>query len=81
MEIGGSVLPPIQDIYIRPLFWQRNIARSDIRDIDLIDGFQFEASLKVMFSRSGYHVTVKPKSSDYGADIVLNKGEKDCCPS
>ncbi|TKI65301.1 restriction endonuclease [Lysinibacillus mangiferihumi] len=55
---------------------EQNIARSGIRDIDLMDGFQFEAYLKVLFSRSGYHVTVTPKSGDYGADLVLTKGTK-----
>lgn len=68
---------------IKPLFTilkrkqlEQNVARSGIRDIDLMDGFQFEAYLKVLFSKSGYKVTVTPKSGDYGADLVLTKGTK-----
>nr|WP_077303355.1 restriction endonuclease [Virgibacillus pantothenticus] len=52
------------------------MARSGIKDIDRMDGFQFEAYLKVLFKKLGYRPVVTQKSGDYGADVILKGKNK-----
>lgn len=54
-----------------------NLAKSGIRDIDRMDGFQFEEYLAVLFRKHGYKAKITKSSGDYGADLILIKnGEK-----
>lgn len=51
--------------------------KSGIRDIDFMDGFQFERYLALLFEANGYKVKLTPERGDYGADLILKyKGEK-----
>lgn len=51
--------------------YPKKIARSGIKDIDKMDGFQFERYLNVLFYRLGYKTSVTKKSGDFGADLIL----------
>ncbi|NWO12694.1 restriction endonuclease [Virgibacillus sp.] len=62
--------------WIYKIFQQRKMARSGIKDIDRMNGFQFEEYLKVLFKKLGYRPVVTKKSGDYGADIVLKGKNK-----
>jgi restriction system protein len=48
----------------------------DIREIDKMDGLEFEQFLKPVFERQGYLAEVTQGSGDYGADLILRKGTK-----
>ncbi|WP_449355689.1 restriction endonuclease [Virgibacillus natechei] len=50
--------------------------KSGIKDIDRMQGYQFEAYLKVLFKELGYRPIVTQKSGDYGADVVLKGRNK-----
>ena len=43
----------------------------DFRQIDKMNGLEFEALLAEYFKQGGYHVILTPPSNDYGADLVL----------
>lgn len=48
----------------------------DIREIDGMNGLEFELFLKPVFDRQGYLAQVTQGSGDYGADLILRKGRK-----
>jgi len=50
--------------------------KSGIRDIDRMQGYQFEAYLQLLFKELGYRPVVTQKSGDYGADVVLKGKNK-----
>lgn len=50
--------------------------QSGIRDIDRMEGYQFEEYLKVLFKSLGYRPMVTKKSGDYGADVILKGKSK-----
>ncbi|WP_088053478.1 restriction endonuclease [Virgibacillus dakarensis] len=52
------------------------LKKSGIRDIDRLQGYQFEEYLKVLFKKLGYRPVVTKKSGDYGADVVLKGRNK-----
>ncbi|ASK64281.1 restriction endonuclease [Virgibacillus phasianinus] len=54
----------------------RLMKRSGIKDIDQMQGYQFEEYLKVLFKGLGYRPIVTKKSGDYGADVVLKGRNK-----
>lgn len=54
----------------------RLMKRSGIRDIDQMEGYQFEEYLKVLFKSLGYWPMVTKKSGDYGADVILKGKNK-----
>lgn len=57
--------------------YQRKLSQSGIRDIDQMDGLQFEMYLKALFSELGYKTKVTTGSHDFGADLLLKRnGEK-----
>ncbi|MFS0788835.1 restriction endonuclease [Shouchella sp. 1P09AA] len=73
--IGWKVLK----IFIRYLKKRRIInrmSRSGIRDIDQMDGFQFEVYLEALFKKLGYRPLVTSASHDYGADLILKGRNK-----
>lgn len=53
-----------------------NIDIFNISQIDSLTGEEFEVLLKTIFEKQGYNVTLTKKSHDYGADLVLQKGNK-----
>ena len=42
-------------------------------NINQLSGIEFECVLRDYFKALGYHVTMTPKSNDYGADLILLK--------
>lgn len=52
--------------------WRR-LARSGIREIDRMDGAEFEKYLEVLFTRLGFSVERTRYVGDYGADLVVSK--------
>lgn len=52
------------------------ILASDITSIDLMEGYEFEEYLKCLFFYDDYAVEVTQKSRDYGADLILVRGQE-----
>lgn len=48
------------------------LKRSGIRDIDQMDGVQFEHYLIALFKQLGYKAKITPSTNDFGADLLLN---------
>lgn len=44
---------------------------SDISQIDIMEGYEFENYLKTLFFYDGYITSLTTKSKDYGADIIM----------
>jgi len=55
---------------------EERLKRSGIRDIDQMDGIQFERCLRLLFESQGYKVEVTREIGDCGADLVLKKDGK-----
>lgn len=51
----------------------RRLAKSGIKEIDAMDGAQFEEFLGTLFRRLGYRVENTRYRGDYGADLVVTK--------
>ncbi len=56
---------------IKERLYLKRMARSGIRDIDKMDGYQFEVYLKSLFKELGYKPHVTKASNDFGADLIL----------
>ena len=56
---------------IREIRILKSMAKSGIRYIDKMDGFQFEVYLKALFRELGYRPEVTKRSCDYGVDVIL----------
>jgi HJR/Mrr/RecB family endonuclease len=54
------------------------INKSQIQDVDLMTGREFELFLQKVFSRLGYHVEVTQATSDQGGDLVIEKFGERC---
>ncbi len=55
---------------------EERLKKSGIRDIDQMDGRQFEHYLGLLFKSQGYKVQVTSAAGDYGADLVIQKDGK-----
>lgn len=49
------------------------LRKSNIEQIDIMNGVQFEEYLTELFKSLGYRVKNTPRSGDYGADLILRK--------
>lgn len=63
-------------LYIRRMLYEEKLRRSGIKEIDKMDGRQFEKYLGLLFKSYGYSVIVTKSSGDYGADLVISKNGK-----
>ena len=54
---------------------------SPLASIDRMKGDEFEEYLAAHFRKLGYHVSLTPKSNDYGADLIIKKDGKIVIPS
>jgi restriction system protein len=54
----------------------KELAKSGMKDIDRMDGLQFEVYLKALFSELGYRSLVTKGSHDFGADLIMKKNDK-----
>ncbi|BBH22492.1 hypothetical protein Back11_38370 [Paenibacillus baekrokdamisoli] len=74
---AGFVLVIFVAIQIfRRILLEEKLKRSGIKEIDEMDGRQFEHYLGHLFKAHGYAVEVTRASGDYGADLVLTKAAK-----
>ncbi|WP_051633642.1 restriction endonuclease [Bacillus sp. UNC41MFS5] len=55
---------------------KERLRKSGIKDIDSMDGIQFEYYLQELYLSRGYEAEVTNASGDYGADFLLNNGGK-----
>ncbi|WP_419955287.1 restriction endonuclease [Neobacillus niacini] len=55
---------------------KERLSKSGIKDIDSMDGIQFEYYLKELYLSRGFGVEVTNASGDYGADLLLTKAGK-----
>ncbi|UFJ43060.1 restriction endonuclease [Brevibacillus humidisoli] len=55
-------------------FAREKLRKSGITDIDKMDGHQFEHYLALLFQSQGYKAKVTRAAGDYGADLILEKG-------
>lgn len=52
------------------------IQKSNISDIDMMNGVEFENFLAQLFASRGYKVELTAMSGDNGADLILNRGKR-----
>jgi restriction system protein len=55
---------------------KERLRKSGIKDIDSMDGIQFEYYLKELYRSRSYEAEVTNASGDYGGDLLLNKDGK-----
>lgn len=55
---------------------EKKIRDSGILQVDKMTGVQFEEYLRILYSSAGYQVKTTPTSGDFGADLLLEKGEQ-----
>lgn len=48
----------------------------NLKQIDEMDGIEFEHLVAKHFEKDGYKVSITQSSCDYGADLILRKGNK-----
>lgn len=56
--------------------YHKKLASSGIKDIDKMDGLQFEIYLKALLKELGYKSEVTTSTHDFGADLVMKKDGK-----
>ncbi|MCU9601749.1 restriction endonuclease [Pallidibacillus thermolactis] len=54
----------------------KELAKSGMKEIDRMDGLQFEVYLKALFREIGYRPLVTKSSHDFGADLIMKKHDK-----
>jgi Restriction endonuclease/Topoisomerase DNA binding C4 zinc finger len=70
-----ALLPRISR-WLKQLKYEKQLEKSGMREIDRMEGLQFEVFLKVLFKKLGYKAHVTVGSGDYGADLVLQGKNK-----
>lgn len=73
LVVFGSLVAVI--IY-RQMKRQEIIRKSGIKEIDKMQGLQFEEFLGSLFRSKGYKVKQTRATGDYGADLILIKGDQ-----
>jgi restriction system protein len=76
ISIGGAIILIISIVVYQNNKQKEMLRNSGIKDIDSMDGIQFEYYLKELYLSKGYEVEVTSASGDYGADLLLNDGAK-----
>lgn len=55
---------------------RRRYAQAGIADIDYFNGKEFEQYLEALFKKLGHQVQFTPYQGDFGADLVLQRGDQ-----
>lgn len=55
---------------------KKQLAQAGMKDIDQMDGLQFESYLKVLLEKLGYKSKVTTGSHDFGADLIMKNDNK-----
>ncbi len=63
-------------LYVNDIENRKILRKSNIHDIDNMDGFQFEHYLVELFKSLNYTVKRTPDTGDFGADLILHKEGK-----
>lgn len=74
LELVLAIVYAMKDI-VKKRIRNRKLVSSRIREIDSMNGETFEYFLQAHFEKMGYKVKMTPKSSDYGADLILIKDD------
>ncbi|MGW8041259.1 restriction endonuclease [Staphylococcus xylosus] len=61
--------------YFKGLQIKSKLKKANIKDIDKMNGLDFEIYLSVLFKELGYKAVVTNGSHDFGADLILKKGK------
>lgn len=64
--------------FLKSSAYSAKLRKSNIYEIDSMDGVQFEHFLKELFKSKGYRVELTAATGDFGADLILNKDGKRC---
>lgn len=56
--------------------FKRRMVQSGISEIDQMTGRQFEEYVGTLFTSQGYSHKYTPTTGDYGADLILKKGQE-----
>lgn len=54
---------------------QKRLSESGILRVDAMSGAEFEEFLRLRYVAEGYNVQKTPYAGDYGADLILEKGQ------
>ena len=57
------------------LYKRYRMAGATIKQIDKMDGIEFEKYLQIYYRRLGYKTTITPPSGDFGADLIIENKE------
>ncbi|WP_079707731.1 restriction endonuclease [Paraliobacillus ryukyuensis] len=55
---------------------KKRLKNAGVREIENMDGFQFESYLAELFKENGYKVKMTRSRGDFGADLLLSKDHK-----
>jgi len=56
--------------------FKRRLEQSGISAVDQMTGRQFEEYVGTLFASQGYDINYTPATGDYGADLILKKGQE-----
>lgn len=76
VAIGVGVVAIIIITGWRTARFKKMVQQSGIAEIDQMTGRQFEEYLGTLFQHHGYKVSYTPTTGDFGADLILNKGNE-----
>lgn len=76
IAIGVGVVALTLVMGWRTAQFKKRMRQSGIAEIDQMTGRQFEEYVGTLFQHQGYKVSYTPTSGDFGADLILNKGQE-----
>ncbi len=76
VAVGLGFIAVIVIGVLRSIRFRRRMKESSIKDIDQMTGIQFEEYCGTLFASFGYKVSYTPTTGDYGADLILKKGNE-----
>jgi restriction system protein len=59
------------------LYRSYRLSKSGIADLDKLNGEDFERYLEILFKKLGYQVRRTTYQGDYGADLILRRGDEE----
>lgn len=62
--------------YLKKIKKRNTYLKSNIRNIDVMTGEEFEEYLGEHFRKQGYKINLTQKTNDYGADLIIKKGNE-----
>lgn len=56
--------------------WHRYHRLRNLASVDILDGREFEAAIRVIYEKMGYKVTLTPATGDFGVDVIAEKSSE-----